>query len=49
MGTVTGLDREEALFTSVIALQWYWRGPKRKLKAPEARKMHYPGHMQGNF
>ena len=34
MGTVTGLDREEALFTSVIALQWYWRDPKRKLKAP---------------
>ena len=33
MGIVTGLDREKALFTSIIALQWYWQDPKRKLKA----------------
>lgn len=51
MGIVTGLDRGEALFTSIIALQWYWRDPKRKLKAPGrdgrlvhlSRKLHLPG------
>lgn len=42
MGIVTGLDREETLFTSIIALRWYWQDLKRKLKAPgrDGRDVH---------